>query len=254
MSIMSEKIVVITGATGGIGSALAHWVIEHGGRVAVSGSDTQKVSDLVRELGEHACGLSVDVSNEADNQALVDLAESTFGRVDGAFLNAGIEGRVAPFNDQSDDDWERVFNVNFHGVRLGAKAVIPALKRAGGGSIVMTSSVAGVRGAPGLSPYVASKHALIGLMRSLAAEYGKEAIRINTLNPGPVDNRMMRSIEEQSNPGQAEIVKQAFTTRIPLGRYVNNQECAAMAGFLLSDQASGVTGNTFMVDGGYCAG
>lgn len=254
MGHMKDKVIIVTGATGGIGAALAQWVIDGGGQVVVSDLDHSKVEALVSRLGDNACGCITDVSQASDNQQLVQLAQDKFGRVDGAFLNAGIEGRVAPFDEQSEEDWQQVLAVNFHGPRLGAQAVIPALIQAGGGSIVMTSSVAGVRGAAGLAPYVSSKHALIGLMRSLATEYGPQGIRVNTLNPGPVDNRMMRSIEEQLNPGKGDTVKQAFTTRIPMGRYVTNEECAALAGFLLSDEASGISGNTYMVDGGYCAG
>ena len=254
MTNFEKQVIAITGATGGIGSATAQRVIDLGGRVVVCDLSSDKVNELVERLGPNARGLAVDVTSLADNQAMVELAESEFGCLNGAFLNAGIEGRVAPFEQQTDADWEQVFNVNFHGVRWGTQAVIPAIRRAGGGSIVITSSVAGVRGAAGLTPYVSSKHALLGLMRSLCAEYGREGIRINTLNPGPVDNRMMRSIEEQTKPGEGEQVKQAFTARVPLGRYVSNAECAAMACFLLSHEASGISGNTYMVDGGYCAG
>lgn len=254
MQQLKDKVIAITGATGGIGSATAHHIVKHGGQVVVSDIDQTNIDALVASLGSQAVGLVVDVSKLEDNQALIELAESSFGRLDGVFLNAGIEGHVGAFEKQTEDDWQRVFNVNFHGVRYGALAALPALERAGGGSVVMTSSVAGVRGAAGLCPYVASKHALLGLMRSLTAEWGPRGIRVNTLNPGPVDNRMMRSIENQSSPGHGEDVKQAFTSRVPLGRYVTNEECAAMAGFLLSDASSGVSGNTYMVDGGYCAG
>ncbi len=251
---LEGKVIAITGATGGIGAATARRIVEQGGQVVVSDIQPEAVQALASALGSQAIGCVVDVSKPEDNQAMIQLAESTFGRLDGVFLNAGIEGQVAPFEQQTENDWHRVFNINFHGVRFGALQALPALERAGGGSIVMTSSVAGVRGAAGLCPYVASKHALIGLMRSLASEWGPRGIRINTLNPGPVDNRMMRSIEDQSSPGHGDDVKQAFTSRVPLGRYVTNEECAAMACFLLSDDSSGVSGNTYMVDGGYCAG
>ncbi len=249
-----NHVIAITGATGGIGRATAKEIVGRGGRVAVSDLDPAKVKALIDELGESAVGLAVDVTDLTDNQSLMDLAEQSFGQLNGVFLNAGIEGQVAPFEKQSESAWQDVFDINFHGVRWGVQAALPALERAGGGSIVMTSSVAGLRGAPGLCPYVASKHALIGLMRSLASELGPKGIRVNTLNPGPVDNRMMRSIEEQSKPGHGMDVKQAFTSRIPMGRYVTNEECAHMAAFLLGDLSAGVSGNTYLVDGGYCAG
>lgn len=110
-----------------------------------------------------------------------------------------------------------------------------------------------MKGSAGLSPYVSSKHAVVGMMRTLAAELGPEGIRVNTLNPGPVDNRMMRSIEDQANPGHGDEVQKMFASRIPLGRYVTNEECAAMAVFLLSDESSGCSGNTYLVDGGFNA-
>lgn len=254
MSHLQGKVIAITGGTGGIGQATARRIIDQGGKVVIGDLAAEAVTTLVTELGPNATGCVVDVTKAQDNQAMIALAEETFGRLDGIFLNAGIEGQVAPFEAQTDEHWRRVLDVNLHGVRLGALHALPALERAGGGSVVMTSSVAGVRGAPGLCPYVASKHALIGLMKCLAVEWGPKGIRVNTLNPGPVDNRMMRSIEDQSSPGQGEKVKQAFTSRVPLGRYVSNEECAHMAAFLLGRESSGVSGNIYMVDGGYCAG
>ncbi|TVP92706.1 MAG: SDR family oxidoreductase [Pseudomonadaceae bacterium] len=253
MNSLQGKVIVITGGAGGIGETTARTAWAQGASVVITDRDGARVEAIAAELGERAAGLAVDVTRREDNQRMVDLALERFGRLDGVFLNAGIEGEVGPFDSRSDAAWETVFAVNVHGVRFGVQAALPALRQNKGGSIVITSSVAGVRGAAGLSPYVSSKHAVIGLMRTLAAELGPEGIRVNTLNPGPVDNRMMRSIEEQANPGHGDEVHTAFAARIPMGRYVTNEECANMAVFLLSDSASGSNGNTFMVDGGYCA-
>lgn len=253
MNDMTGKVIAITGGAGGIGQATARMAYARGASIVICDLDASAVDNIAQSLGERAIGIPVDVTKREDNERMVATALEKFGRLDGVFLNAGTEGEVGPFESRSDSAWEKVFAVNVHGVRMGAEAAIPALRSSGGGSIVMTSSVAGVRGAAGLSPYVSSKHAVVGMMRCLAAELGPEGIRVNTVNPGPVDNRMMRSIEEQANPGNGEEVKQAFTTRIPLGRYVVNEECAAMALFLLSDNASGSNGNTYFVDGGYCA-
>ena len=253
MQSMEGKVVVITGAAGGIGAATARLAVAGGARVVVTDREAGPVAALAADLGEPALGLAVDVSLREDNQRMIASALERFGRVDSVFLNAGVEGEVGPFETRSDAAWDHVFAVNFLGVRYGAEAAIPALRQSGGGSLLMTSSVAGLRGAAGLSPYVTSKHAVIGLMRCLAAELGPEGIRVNTLNPGPVDNRMMRSIEEQASPGHGDQVKAGFTGRIPLGRYVSNAECAAMAVFLLSDASSGSTGNTYLVDGGFTA-
>ena len=253
MSSMKGKVIALTGAAGGIGETTARRAHAEGASVVVTDRDEGPVTALADALGERAVGLAADVSRRADNERMVATALERFGRLDGVFLNAGIEGEVGPFDSRTDAHWEKVFAVNVHGVRLGVEAALPALRRAGGGSIVLTSSVAGVRGVSGLSPYVSSKHAVMGMMRCLAAELSGEGIRVNTLNPGPVDNRMMRSIEDQANPGHGDEVHAAFTARIPLGRYVTNDECAAMAVFLLSDAASGCTGNSYLVDGGYCA-
>lgn len=250
---MTGKVIAITGGAGGIGEATARLAHSCGASVVITDREASAVEAIANSLGDRAVGLAVDVTSREDNQRMVDAAIEHFGRLDGVFLNAGIEGEVGPFDSRSDDAWEKVFAVNFHGVRLGVEAVLPALRKAGGGSIVMTSSVAGIRGASGLSPYVSSKHAVVGMMRCLAAELGAEGIRVNTLNPGPVDNRMMRSIEEQANPSHGDEVQKMFASRVPLGRYVSNEECASMAIFLLSDAASGCNGNTYLVDGGYCA-
>ena len=253
MNALQGKVVVITGGAGGIGAATARLAHAQGASVVITDLTAEPVEALAASLGDRALGLPADVSQRADNQRVMAAAETHFGHLDAVFLNAGIEGRVGPFDARTDDDWQRVFDVNVHGVRFGVEAALPALRRRGAGSIVITSSVAGLRGAAGLSPYVSSKHAVIGLMRCLAAELGPEGIRVNTLNPGPVDNRMMRSIEEQAHPGHGDEVQAMFTARIPLGHYVSNEDCAAMAVLLFSDAGAGCNGNTYVVDGGYCA-
>lgn len=250
---LQDKVIAITGGAGGIGEATARMAYAQGASLVITDRDAAAVEAIAQSLGERAIGLAVDVTQRADNQRMVAAALDAFGRLDAVFLNAGIEGEVGAFETRSDAAWEKVFAVNVHGVRFGVEAALPALRQAGGGSVVITSSVAGVRGAAGLSPYVSSKHAVVGMMRTLAAELGPEGIRVNTLNPGPVDNRMMRSIEEQANPGHGQDVHDAFAAKVPLGRYVSNEECAAMALFLMSDAASGSNGNTYFVDGGYCA-
>lgn len=253
MSSLNGKVIAITGGAGGIGETTARMAHAQGASVVITDREAGPVEAIAESLGERAAGLAVDVTRREDNERMVAAALEHFGRLDGVFLNAGIEGEVGPFESRSDAAWEKVFAVNVQGVRFGVAAALPALREAGGGSIVITSSVAGVRGAAGLSPYVSSKHAVVGMMRCLAAELGPEGIRVNTLNPGPVDNRMMRSIEEQANPGHGEEVHKAFSARIPLGRYVTNEECAGMAVFLFSDAASGCNGDTYLVDGGFTA-
>ncbi len=253
MQSLDGKVVVITGGAGGIGEATARLAHKLGASVVVTDREAAPVEAIAASLGGSAIALAVDVTSREDNERMIAAALEEYGRVDAVFLNAGIEGEVGPFEQRSDAAWSKVFAVNLDGVRFGVEAALPALRAAGGGSLVMTSSVAGLRGASGLSPYVASKHAVVGLMRCLAVELGPERIRVNTLNPGPVDNRMMRSIEDQANPGHGDEVKAAFTGRIPIGRYVTNEECAAMAVHLFSDASAGCSGNTYVVDGGFTA-
>ena len=250
MSRFENKVVVVTGATGGIGEATARALVAEGASVVLADLDEGRLGALAEELGQRAAFRVVDVASEADNRAMVHLAVERFGALHGLFLNAGIEGQVGPLETRTEEAWRRVLDVNLHGVRYGIVAALDAMRAAGGGSIVITSSVAGLIGAPGLAPYVSSKHAVMGLMKTAAAELAPQGIRVNSVNPGPVDNRMMRSIEEQASPGHGDAVKAGFVARVPLGRYVTNEEVARVACFLLSDESAGVVGAHYVVDGG----
>jgi 3alpha(or 20beta)-hydroxysteroid dehydrogenase len=152
MGRLDEKVIVVTGAAGGIGETTARLAHSEGASVVLADLEPEGVEKIAAELGDRAVGLAVDVTRREDNQRMVSAAAETFGRLDGAFLNAGIEGEVGSFDSRSDEAWEKVFAVNVHGVRYGAEAALPLIREAGGGSLVMTSSVAGLRGAAGLSP------------------------------------------------------------------------------------------------------
>jgi NAD(P)-dependent dehydrogenase (short-subunit alcohol dehydrogenase family) len=141
--------------------------------------------------------------------------------------------------------------VNVKGVWLGMKYAFPIMKADGGGSVIITSSVAGLRGTAQVSAYVGSKHATIGLMRVGALEGAPGNIRVNSIHPSPVDNRMMRSLEDGFAPGQGESVKENFTKMIPLGRYASNEDIADLALFLASEQSKFITGATYVIDGGF---
>lgn len=149
--------------------------------------------------------------------------------------------------------FDKVMAVNVRGVWLGLKYVIPEITKRGGGSIVITSSTAGIHGSPGVSPYVTSKHAVIGMMRSAALECAPSNIRVNTVNPSPVETRMMRSLEEGSSPGNAQSAHDAIANRIPLGRYGEATDVANIMCFLAGDEAEFLTGGVYMVDGGTSA-
>ncbi|MHC4966664.1 MAG: SDR family NAD(P)-dependent oxidoreductase, partial [Planctomycetota bacterium] len=175
---------------------------------------------------------------------------SRFGGVDFLVNNAGIEGVVAPIEDSPEDMFDRVLAVNVKGAFLGMKASIPELRKRGGGSIVNLSSVAGVMGESGVAPYVASKHAVIGLTKSATAGGGADGIRVNAVCPSPIDTRMMRSLEAGFAPGNEGLIKQMLEQRIPLGRYGTPEEVADVIAFLCSHDARFVSGSIYTVDGG----
>jgi NAD(P)-dependent dehydrogenase (short-subunit alcohol dehydrogenase family) len=169
------------------------------------------------------------------------------------FANAGIEGVVAPITDYPDDVFDQVIAVNVRGVWLGVKRVMAHMQERGGGSIIITSSIAGVRGSQLMSAYATSKHAVIGLMRSAALAGAAHGIRVNTVNPAQIETRMMRSIEAGIDPAAPERAKAERAARIPMKRYGLPEEVARLALFLASDESSYCTGGVYMVDGGFTA-
>src|SRR5262249_19614793 len=210
--------------------------------------------DAVKDIGSNRVSYCVgDVTKPADNDAFVRVCLERYGGVDVFLANAGVEGIVKPIPEYDVETFDKVIPVNVRGVWLGLKSVIPAMQRRGGGSIVITSSVAGVGGAPGLSAYVTSKHAVIGLMRTAALECAPFNIRVNTVNPAPIETRMMRSLEEGFAPGAATHAKESITERVPLKRYGSPQEVAQVMLFLASDDRRYCTGGVYMVDGGMSA-
>ncbi len=254
MSDLKDQVAIITGGSGGIGLAAARRFLDHGAKVLLVDLDTHAVEAAVKGLSSDSVrGLAGDVSKSETATAMVKAAVSAFGGLDVLFANAGIEGAVRPLAEYPDDVFSKVLDVNVKGPFYGMKAAVPEMVKRGGGRIVVTASVAGVVGSAGLCAYIASKHALIGLMKTAAIELGPMNIRVNAIAPGPIDNRMMRSIEEQAAPGHAADVKAGFTSQVPLGRYGQNDEIAEMALFLASKRSSNSTGAVFMSDGGFVA-
>ncbi len=254
MDRLKAKVAVITGGSGGIGMATARLFVAEGAQVVLVDLDEQKLREAAAELGSAAVStLAADVSDEAQARVYVDAALQRHGRLDVLFCNAGIEGAVAPIAGYPLAMFDRVLAVNVRGVFLGLQQALPVMERQGSGSIVITSSVAGYKGAAQLSAYSASKHAVVGLMRSAVLETGASGVRINTIHPAPIDTRMMRSIEHGRAPGSEAAAKQLITTRIPAGRYGSVEEVAGVALFLAGDDSRFCTGGCFSVDGGMSA-
>ena len=197
MSRLEGKVAVITGASGGIGRAAAKLFVDEGARVALVDLDEGALQEVVQSIGEErASYTAADVTQPDQTQAYINAAVERWGGIDILLANAGIEGVMSPITEYPIDVFDRVMAVNVRGVWLGVKYAMPVMSRGGGGSIVVTSSTAGINGTPEISAYGISKHAVIGLMRAAALEGAEMGIRVNTVNPAPIETRMMRSIEE----------------------------------------------------------
>ena len=249
MNKLENKTAVITGGAGSIGKTTAKHFLAEGAKVLLVDLDEKSLKEVVDELGGKNVNYCVaDVTNASEVNNYVSVATKLFKKVDIFFNNAGIEGVVKPVTDYPEEIFDKVIAVNVKGVWLGNKYMVPVMND--GSSIIMSSSVAGLGGTPNVSAYVTSKHAVIGLMRNLALELAPRKIRVNTINPAPVDNRMMRSLEEGFAPNQGEEAKKGFEKTIPLGRYANPDEIAMLVLFLASDDSQFITGTTQVIDGG----
>jgi 3alpha(or 20beta)-hydroxysteroid dehydrogenase len=247
------KVVVITGAAGGIGRAACLRFASEGARVVavdLPGAALDDAVSSVKSAGGEAIAAPADVSRAAQVEGYVQAAVAAYGRIDAFFNNAGIEGWVGPSTEYPEDVFDQVLAVNVKGVWLGMKYVVPVMRQDGGGAIVNTASVAGLGGTPNIIAYGASKHAVIGMTKSAAMEFGRDAIRVNAVCPSPIETRMMRSLERGINPDNPEAVHDAMAASIPLGRYGEPEEVAALAAFLCSDDAKFISGGVYTIDGG----
>jgi NAD(P)-dependent dehydrogenase (short-subunit alcohol dehydrogenase family) len=261
MARLTGKVAVITGGSGGIGRAAARLFVEEGANVLLVDLDETTLQGAVASISGDAISYVVADTTQPDQvQRFVQTAVERYGGIDVFLANAGIEGHLRPITEYPVDVFDRVIAVNVRGVWLGLKYVIPAMTARGGGSIVITSSTAGIRGSAGLSAYVTSKHAVIGMMRTAAMECASLGIRVNTVNPAPIETRMMRSLEEMiaenigSGSETLDRIKGGMAAGIPLGRYGQPEEVARMMLFLASDESSFCTGGVYMVDGGTSGG
>lgn len=249
MKKLEQKVVIITGGAGSIGKTTAKLLLEEGAKVMLVDISEETLKKAVQELNsEHVKYCVSDVSKSKEVEHYINETVKQFGKIDVFFNNAGIEGVVKPITEYPEDEFDKVISVNVKGTWLGNKFVLPQMKD--GGSIIMTSSVAGILGFTGLGAYVTSKHAVVGIMRTTAIEAAPRKIRVNSVHPAPVNNRMMRSVEEGASPGHAEDVKKQFEATIPLGRYAEPIEIAKLVLFLASDDSQYITGTTQVIDGG----
>jgi 3alpha(or 20beta)-hydroxysteroid dehydrogenase len=254
MSRYAGKVAIVTGAAGGIGRATAKRLAAEGASLLLcdlAGPGLADSADGARGGGRVET-LAVDVSREDEVKRMVETAVADFGGIDFLVNNAGIEGVVAPIEEYPVEVFDRVLAVNARGVFLGVKHAAPALRRRGGGAIVNLASVAGLQGDPNVVAYVASKHAVIGITRSAALALGPHQIRVNSVCPSPIETRMMRSLEAGmgGSAASAELVRKSISERIPLGRYGQPDEVAALIAFLGSDDAKFINGSQYTIHGG----
>ena len=251
---LDGKVAIITGGSGGIGKAAGRLFVQEGAKVLLVDLAEEPLRQAVQDIGGDTVSYAVaDVTDPEQSQRYVRAAVERYGGVDILLANAGIEGVVQPITDYPIEMFDKVMAVNVRGVWLGLKYVMPEMKKRGGGSIVITSSVAGVRGTPNISAYITSKHAVVGLMRTAALEGAKNGIRVNSVNPAPIETRMMRSLEGGFAPEDPAQAKEGFATMLPLRRYGEPQEVSQLMLFLASDDSSYCTGGVYMVDGGMSA-
>jgi NAD(P)-dependent dehydrogenase (short-subunit alcohol dehydrogenase family) len=245
------KVAIVTGGTSGIGRAAAVAYAKEGARVVVAGrraAEGEETVRLLRAQGGEGFFVATDVSKAAQVKELVERTMQKYGRLDFAFNNAGIEQDPTPLLEQTEETYDRVMDINVKGVWLSMKYEIPAMLKTGGGAIVNTSSGLGVIAMPGIEIYVASKHAVIGLTKSAALEFGKQGIRVNAILPAVIETDMIRRFAGD----KPEILAQ-LTALHPIGRIGKSEEIADAAIWLSSSKSSFVTGHSLLVDGGFTA-
>lgn len=255
MGQFSENSVLVTGGAAGIGRATAQAFAAEGAHVIVSDVNAKGGAETVQLISSAdgvASFIEADVSDPDQVSDLLDAVMRAHGRLDVAVNNAGIEGHIAPLSDQTEENFDRILAVNLKGTFLCMRSEIRAMTESGGGAIVNLSSVAGLIGFPGLSPYVASKHGVIGLTKNAALECAKSGIRVNAVCPGGIDTRMLDSLAEQVTAG-AQSTAELMNPLHPMGRIGTPQEVADLIVWLSSPGASFMTGAAIPVDGGFVA-
>jgi NAD(P)-dependent dehydrogenase (short-subunit alcohol dehydrogenase family) len=247
--IFKDKVVIVTGGSFGIGRATAIAFAEKGANVVVADwvEDNETVNQI-KSLGKEAVFIKTDVSRPDDVRMMVEKTIATFGRLDYAFNNAGIEGLNGTTTECTEENFDKTIGVNLKGIWLCMKYEIPEILKQGKGAIVNCASIAGLVGFPGLPIYVATKHGVIGLTKTAALEYVKKSIRINAVCPGAIKTPMIDRIT-----GHKKEAEEQFAAMEPIGRLGEPIEVAKAVTWLCSDEASFVTGHSMVVDGGWVA-
>ena len=247
----TNKVVLVTGGTSGIGRATAVAFAREGARVVVAGrreTEGAETVRLLRDAGGDGLFIKADVSKESDVRTLIEQTVATFGGLDCAFNNAGMEQPPGPIDEQEESLFDQIIGVNVKGVWLCLKYQIPEMLRRGAGTIVNNASMSAVVGFPGVPIYTASKHAVLGLTRALALEHAKAGVRINAVCPGAVDGEMF-----QRFAGDNREVREHMMAMHPMGRLGKPEEIASAVLWLCSEGAGFTTGHALMLDGGYVA-
>jgi len=250
------KIALVTGGGNGIGRATALGFSKAGAKLAIVDRDRdagEATAGIIRQQGGEAIFAAADVTKSADVQAYVKAVLDAYGRIDCFFNNAGIEGAWKHTAEYDEDMFDQVIAVNVKGVFLGLRHVLPVMIAQKSGAVVNTASVDGLVATTGMPAYVASKHAVIGLTKTAAGEVARMGVRVNCVCPGPVDTRMIHSLEQMIDPAHPAAVAQRYQAAQPTGRYTTVDEIANTVLFLCSDFASNTTGAQYVVDGGRTA-
>lgn len=245
----SGKVALVTGGTSGIGKATAIEFARAGAKVVLSGRREKEGAQVVAEinrLGGDAAFVRADVAKDEDVKRMVHFTVDKFGKLDVAFNNAGVEW-TGPLDQATETEYRRIFDINVWGVLNSMRHEIPAMLKNGGGAIVNTSSVAGHVGLPQVSVYIASKHAVEGLTKSVALEFAKQNIRVNAIAPGVIATEMFDRFA-------GEGFRDQIVSSVPVGRVGGGEEIAAAVLYLASDTAKFTTGASLVVDGGFVAG
>jgi NAD(P)-dependent dehydrogenase (short-subunit alcohol dehydrogenase family) len=252
---LDGKVAVVTGAAGVIGTATIKLLAERGAKIVAIDRREQDLEAAVRELPASAEALVVaaDVTQEDEVADYVRAATNRFGTIDVFYNNAGVEGEIKPITEYSLEAFRRVIDVNVVGVFLGLKHVLPVMLKQNKGSIINTASIAGLMGSPHIAVYSASKHAVVGLTKSVAWECTGTGVRINCVCPGLIDSRMLSAIFQGRFGGNAPPPMDKIVERIPARRLGQASEVASIVAFLASDEASYVSGSAYTVDGGRTA-